>query len=243
MTQAIFITARLKSTRLPGKALIKVNKKPLIGYMIDRLNLNSDNPIYICTSTNVQDDPLEDLAKELSVECYRGSEEDVLQRYLDCAQHFSIDSMYITYADEPFVDIDLLKKSFEQMQTKEKIWIRNDDYLDGTFGYGFTFEGLQLVNNLKTTDENEVWGEMVSRMPLTTIKNESPYKFSKQNIRLTVDYPEDLEVFKILIKYLEGRSSDVSVPEIVRIYQENDLFRINGFRSSDYNKRIEEQSV
>ena len=78
-----------------------------------------------------------------------------------------------------------------------------DLYLDGTFGYGFTFEGLKLVNNLKTTNENEVWGDMVSKMPLTIIKNKSPYKFSKQKIRLTVDYPEDLEVFKVLAKELE----------------------------------------
>ena len=241
--EAIFNTARLKSTRLPGKALIEINKKPLIEYMIDRLQYNVEHPIYICTSTNPQDDPLENFAKKQGLECFRGSEEDVLQRYLDCAEHFSIDSIYITYADEPFVDIDLLKKSFEQMQTKEKIWVRNDDYLDGTFGYGFTFEGLKLVNNLKTTDENEVWGEMVSRMPLTLIKNQSPYSFPKKNLRLAVDYPEDLEVFKMLIKDLGDSNTQVSVPEIARIYQKHDLFQINGFRSSDYNKRIEEQSV
>ena len=241
--EAIFITARMKSTRLPEKALIDVYDKPLLSYLVKRLQSNSGYPIYICTSENIQDDPLEDFAKREGIGCFRGSEEDVLQRYFKCAEHFSINSVYITYADEPFVDINLLKKTFMQMKSKEKIWVRNDDYLDGTFGYGFTFGALKIINELKTTNENEVWGDMVSKMPLDIVKNHSPYSFPKDKVRLTVDYPEDLKVFKLLIKDLGRSFMQASLEEIIDIYSKNKLFEINGFKSKEYNKRIKEQSV
>ena len=73
------ITARLKSKRLPKKVLLEVLGKPLIVHMINRIKYAKNiDKIIICTSTNVQDDPLEEITKQENIYCYRGSEDDVL---------------------------------------------------------------------------------------------------------------------------------------------------------------------
>lgn len=239
----ILITARLKSTRLPGKALIDLNGRPLLAYQIERLRSHTDVPIVVCTSTNRQDDPLEKFAVEMGCVCFRGSEEDVLDRYLRCAEQHSIDRMYITYADEPFTDIDLLKITFRKMDRNEMVWVRNDAYPDGVFGYGFTRRALELINVMKTSEENEVWGEMVSRLPIKVVRNVAPYLTNKGAFRLTVDYPEDLEAMKRLMADLGERFRTIDIPELLNVYERLGLHKINGFRSTDYNLRLQEQSI
>ena len=239
----ILITARLKSTRLPGKALIDVNGSPLHSYLVNRIRKNTEKPIYICTSTNSQDNPLEDFANEMDCECFRGSEEDVLERYLSCSDKYGLDRIYIVYADEPFIDVELLRKTFDQMDPKEKIWVRNDEYIDGVYGYGFTHSALNLVNADKASNENEVWGEMVSKMPITIIRNKPDYTVDKNNIRLTVDYPEDLVAIKKLLSNIGESYKDIDIVKLCNLYEKMNLFDINGFRSTEYRQRIKEQAV
>ena len=243
MMDAVFITARLKSTRLPRKVLEKIKGKPLLSYQIDRLRHNSVQDIIICTSINSQDDPLEDLASELGVRCYRGSEEDVLDRYLSCADQFSVERAYIIYADEPFIDIHLLQQSLIQLNSSEPTWVRNDKYPDGVFGYGFTRKALDIINATKSSEENEVWGEMVSRMPIKIISNEPPYSTDKYSYRLTVDYPEDLQAMKKLMLHLGDDHCFISIPDLLKVYEDLELFNINGFRSENYHQRLRDQAV
>lgn len=239
----IFITARLKSTRLPRKALVDLNGRPLLAYQIERLRAACDIPLVICTSTHPQDDPLEAFAAEMGCLCFRGSEEDVLDRYLRCAEHFGIDRLYITYADEPFIDIDLLLDTFARMAPEEEVWVRNDAYPDGVFGYGFTRAALELVNAEKSTEVNEVWGEMVSKLPITIVRSTPPYATDKFAYRLTVDYPEDLVAMKRLMADLGDRYRSIAIPDLLVRYQALGLYEINGFRSADYHQRLREQAV
>lgn len=240
---AIAVTARLKSTRLPGKALVNIGGRPLLAYQVERLRGATDVPIVICTSDNSQDDPLVAFAAEMGCECFRGSEGDVLDRYFRCATAYDIQRLYITYADEPFVDTELLRKTFGQLNPEEKIWVSNDAYPDGVFGYGFTRAALEVVNALKTSNENEVWGPMVSRLPISIISNRPPYATDKFAYRLTVDYPEDLEAMTRLMAKLGESARTVDIPTLLGLYQDLGLFAINGFRSADYHKRLQEQSA
>lgn len=239
----IFITARLKSTRLPMKALVDVGGRPLLACQVERLRAACDIPVVICTSTHPQDDPLEDFAEEMGCLCFRGSEEDVLDRYLQCAEHHEVDRLYITYADEPFTDTDLLLKTIAQLKPAEKIWVRNDAYPDGVFGYGFTRAALTLINAMKSAEVNEVWGEMVSRLPITIIRNTPTYATDKFAYRLTVDYPEDLLAMRRLMGDLGDSYRTIAIPDLLRRYQELGLYEVNGFRSADYQQRLREQAV
>ena len=87
MNTTFLITARLKSTRLKNKIILKVKGKYLISHMIERIKKsNNINNIILCTSTNRQDDLLEKLSKEENILCFRGSEEDVADRLLKASK-------------------------------------------------------------------------------------------------------------------------------------------------------------
>ena len=84
MKVGYLVTARLKSTRLPRKLLLEIKGKSIISHMIDRLKLaNNVDEIIICTSTEDQDRPLGELAKENNVKCFFGNPDDVLARLLE----------------------------------------------------------------------------------------------------------------------------------------------------------------
>ena len=82
MKVVALIQARMKSTRLPGKILKKINNKTLIEILIERLKKSKGlDKIIIATSTDESNDILTDLISSLGVEVYRGSENDVLDRF------------------------------------------------------------------------------------------------------------------------------------------------------------------
>ena len=117
MKTAFLITARLKSTRLQKKILLEVAGKPLIVHMLDRIKraLTIDK-IIICTSTNPQDDPLEEIAGQEQVSCFRGSEEDVLVRLMEAAQSYGLKYFANITADCPMMDPLLIDRAVLEYQ-------------------------------------------------------------------------------------------------------------------------------
>lgn len=242
MTEAVIITARLKSSRLPRKVMIEVSGRRVIDYLILRLQANTDRKIILCTSTNPGDDELVDVARDHGIACFRGSEEDVIDRYHEACKAFGVSTFYIVYGDEPFVDIDTLNATFALLKHDQKIWVKNDRLPVGTFGYGMTFPAIEEINRNKTSDQNEVWGEMVSRMAIQMLHASEPDP-AHQDIRLTIDYPEDLQVFTALLGAVQERFSTISLPELIQLYRDLDLGAVNGHRSEEYNQRIKSQAT
>ena len=80
MKIGIITQARTTSTRLPGKVLLKINKKTLLEYHLQRLK-ESGLEVFVATTTNNEDDPIVDIAQQNKIKYYRGSELDVLKRY------------------------------------------------------------------------------------------------------------------------------------------------------------------
>ena len=110
-----FITVRTSSTRLPNKCLLPLGDETVISHVVKRAIAYGIEPI-ICTSTDKSDDILEEISKELGVKCFRGSLVNKLKRWLDCAEHFNVNSFHTIDADDPFFDgsemiasLDLLK--------------------------------------------------------------------------------------------------------------------------------------
>lgn len=240
---AIFITARLKSTRLPKKVLLKVNGKPIIQYLIDRLKHNTINKkIILCTSTNSEDNELENIARINNIGFFRGAEDDVLLRYYECATANEINNFYIIYGDEPFVDIELMEKTFDQLNLYSKVFIDNSNLVDGTFGYGLNYETINYINANKTSENNEVWGIMVSKMDIKRIVNSYlNFPYDPKSVRLTIDYPEDLVVFEKLIESIGDNYKDLTIVEFTKLYHDLNLFLININRNKDYTERIRQQ--
>ena len=205
MKTAFLITARLKSTRLPKKVLLKVQGKPLIIHMINRIrHAKNINKIIICTSTNAQDDPLEEIANQQKIDCYRGSEDDVIQRLLDAAKKFHLNYFANMTADVPMIDpflIDEIIESYNKLSV-DLVYPEND-----CFGacYIFKVSSLEKVCKTKNDTNTENWEKLFTsnreiKIHIFKVKSEGKNKFLKTSLDYFEDYIFIKKVFKELYK-------------------------------------------
>jgi spore coat polysaccharide biosynthesis protein SpsF len=239
MTITVLITARMKSTRLPKKALLSYKGKALIQYQIERLRSIVNIRIIICTSWLSQDDPLEDMANKTGVECYRGEPEDVISRYYNCTSNLNLNNFLITYSDEPFLDLSMIVETSKLVsKITGPVWVDNSKSIDGTFCYGLNKDAIEIMSKRKESINTEVWGPLAKKLNITRKTVPQNIKVNKKNIRLTIDYLEDYEVFKILAKKFFINKFDRSLDEIVDYYVKRNLYKINLFRTNDYQNRL-----
>lgn len=109
MSVCVFIQARMSSSRLPGKVLKTVGGIPILELIVKRLSASLClDELVILTSFEDSDRDIEILAKRLGVNCYRGSLDNVLDRFFAAAQKFPYDHYVRITADCPLVDPVLL---------------------------------------------------------------------------------------------------------------------------------------
>ncbi|MDP2928871.1 MAG: glycosyltransferase family protein, partial [Candidatus Omnitrophota bacterium] len=108
---AVIIQARLGSTRLPGKVLYKVMGKTILEYVIERAGkARSIEETIVATTTSSEDSQIADLADKSGARVYRGSEQDVLDRYYQAAKLFGIKHIVRITADCPLIDPEIVDK-------------------------------------------------------------------------------------------------------------------------------------
>src|SRR5688572_15146748 len=99
------------STRLPGKILEPIAGRPLLDHILGRLaTLRNPAKVIVATSDGVRDDVVATFCSERGVDCFRGSEQDVLGRYYECARLYRFDHIVRLTGDNPFVDIEELDR-------------------------------------------------------------------------------------------------------------------------------------
>ena len=218
MKTAILITARLKSTRLAKKVTLPILGKPMISHMIDRLKL-AERPeeIILCTSWVEQDDPLEQIAEQEGIQCFRDEPDDVLLRITHAAAHFGVDTVISCTADNPFVDpvfIDRLAG----------LHIENhNDYTSikglplGIASYAVSFPAMVKACELKDKEDTENWGGYFTETGVfqTGTLEVAESWLRRPDIRLTVDTPEDFALVTKIFADLYRKESLFSLSEIV----------------------------
>ncbi len=104
-----FLIARMDSSRLHGKCMIKICDKPLMELLVERVKSSRlIDRIIIATTSNLSDASLEDLAKKLNVSCYRGSPENVMERICNAAKESECEIIVELLGDNPLVHSDLI---------------------------------------------------------------------------------------------------------------------------------------
>jgi spore coat polysaccharide biosynthesis protein SpsF len=105
----VIVSARMNSSRLAQKAILQLSGVPMISFLLKRLKTSCKaDEIILATSYLNQDDPLEQIAKEESVKCFRGSLDDVVERYVEAAAAFDIDTVARVTGDCPFVNGEII---------------------------------------------------------------------------------------------------------------------------------------
>jgi spore coat polysaccharide biosynthesis protein SpsF len=223
------IQARLASTRFPRKIFAAFNGRPLIRYIVDHLQQSENiNRIIIATTVNPLDDELCQYCEDENILFYRGSEENVLKRFIETSHHFDCQDILRVCSDNPFIDIAKLNQQIELYFAKQA------DYC--TFA---AFDGTPII--LKPIG---LFAEMVSTTALNkafSLANEKKYFehvtffiYSHPEIfhiekillpeqintdyRFTIDYPEDLQFCQ---KISDEITTEINLTSIMRWMEMN----------------------
>jgi spore coat polysaccharide biosynthesis protein SpsF len=241
-TRAIgLITVRLSSSRLPQKALLPIGNKPLIEHVIRRAKENLKlglEKVVICTSTETEDDVFESIAQAQGVDCYRGSLQDKIARWQGAAHHFNADVVVAIDADDPFCDPELIGLALKQLEESgaDIVTADREGYVCGGFTHAMKSSVLDEICDLKDTTETEMTKPYLIESgrfkvePLVV-----PELFKDSSVRLTLDYPEDLEFFRKLFEEMNIEENTVPLREILQYLQDHPkLKEINFFRQGDF---------
>ncbi len=218
----IFIPIRLSNTRLPKKALKEINGIPVVKYLIERIKKSKKTRnVIICTTKNEKDDELVEFLKKENYMFYRGSESDILARYLDAAKKFDTDFIVSVDGDDIYSDPSYVDK---MISTYEKT---NADYIDmvnfpfGIASVGIKRDALMKVCELKKTDNTETGYRLFFHdekiFKVHKMKLEENIKFPKE-LRLTLDYQEDLDLAKKIISEL---GNDFHLEDVIELFEKN----------------------
>lgn len=229
MNIGIVIQARMGSSRFPGKILETIDNQEMLRYVIERLK-KTNLPIIVATTVSEKDDVLVAFLEKNNINYIRGSESNVLERYIDAATKYDLDIVCRICSDSPFVDPELLLNLH-----KEVLKTPHHDYWSyllnnkptvlshiGVFGEFARVAALRQINsNINTPSlykehvTNGLYNQPeVFRLYFKNIDN----VFKKfDEIRLTVDTPQDLENINYIVKHNEGliNKSAYEVCEIV----------------------------
>jgi len=206
LTCDIFIPIRLTNTRLPGKALKTINQKPIILYLLDRLKTcKKIRNIVVCTTNNSTDDPLVEKLHDYDIEIFRGSEKDILIRFLGAAKQFEPDLIINVDGDDIYSDPELVDYVVDEFHRTNADYI---DMFDFPFGFrmvGFSKSSLEQVCELKNTNDTETgYRDFFYKLPSLKI-HKIHFKDNKTfppELRLSLDYQEDLDFAKLIFKKL-----------------------------------------
>ncbi len=242
MKTAIFISVRNKSTRLPGKALLQIKGRTMIEHLIDRLKLAKlPNLIVLCTSTNSQDDSLAEIAEKNSIEYFRGSEDDVLYRYLKAGDKFNVDFAVIALGDATFVDPSYIDKTIEFFKKTDADFIKIPELPIGAFTYGLKIEAVRKVCEMKDASDTEVWGGYFAKPGIFNVRElkVKEEELRHPEIRLVVDYPEDFELIKEIYNRLYQERKTISLKEVMGLLKDHpELLEINRKAQEMYEANI-----
>ena len=227
--------ARMTSTRLPGKVLMEVLQKPLLGYQIERLrSIKSIDEMIVATTTNSQDDIIVELCEKWGVNYFRGSENDVLERYYLAAQQFNLDTVIRVTSDCPLIDPKTTDKILRRYLYESDQCDYFSNTVDRTFPRGldteiFSFERLKeaFINAKKNQEREHVTLYFYSNPEKFKIKQFRHHE-DLSHLRWTVDTREDFALIKIIIEALYPKNPLFDLAECLQFVKKNpDLASIN----------------
>jgi spore coat polysaccharide biosynthesis protein SpsF len=218
----IILQARMDSSRLPGKVIRKIGNKNILEYIFYRLGvLKHEAGIVLATSDSKADNIIEELCRNNNIRCFRGSLENVLERYYLCAKKYNFDHIVRLTGDNPFVDIEELDRLIDlHLNTKADYSSSINDLPVGIGAEIFTFESLErCYMNGKEKHHLEHVDEYILDNPgqfkISELK--VPPEKCRHDILLTVDTESDYQKASFIVE--NSRSAFINTQEAIRLAQ------------------------
>jgi len=232
------IQARMGSTRLPEKILKKVEGKEILAHVIERvLRSKMVDLIVVATTTSKKDDVIASFINNYvnnKIKLFRGSENDVLDRYYQAAKEYSADIIIRITSDCPLIDSDIIDKIVQEFIKQRDYNYISNTLINRTFPRGldvevFNFKTLETLKKVATTIEE--------KEHVTWYIKKHPEKFKTKNIinnkdlshlRWTVDEENDLKFIRKIYSRLYHKKNDFKTKDILKLLEEEpELSNIN----------------
>ena len=226
------VQARMGSSRFPGKVLKPLSGgHSLIGFLLARLSQSTAiDKIVIATTDREIDTPLADHVKKLGYDVFRGSENDVLDRYYHAALPYSPERVVRITGDCPLIDPALVSRVVEALKHRSADYSSNTNppsFPDGLDVEAFTFTSLKRAwLEAKAHPEREhvtPYLRNAERFNVANVQNET----DESSGRWTVDDPADYDVVRGVVARFGGRT-DFGWREVLALQQQQPaLFSMN----------------
>jgi spore coat polysaccharide biosynthesis protein SpsF len=218
---AVVLQARLDSTRLPGKALLLLEGKPLVFRVMEALNqIPSNLKILACPDDSVS--AFTHLAKDCGFEIFAGPKEDVLERYCQVIRRFGITHLIRATGDNPFVFTDAACAI-----NAEALALKADYSGYSSLPVGAGVESVSAANLLRAGEEAASPYDREHVCPYLYTHGElfklhrplAPLRWQSPDIRLTVDTQEDFDRALVLYTALKDEPLRYHGPTIINVYK------------------------
>ena len=227
------IQARMGSTRLPGKVLMKLAGKTALEHVIERVSkLKKINKIIVATSANAEDDKISELCQMLNIACYRGSENDVLDRFYQAAKEFNYSNIIRITGDCPMIDPDIIGQTIKLYEDEKLDYASN--VIPPTFPKGldvevFTFKALKKAwHKVKSGPQREHVTVYFWQNPKIFKQKHLLNKINLSLKRWVLDYEVDYEFLQKIFNDLYIVKPNFRLKDVLKFLEINpELEKIN----------------
>jgi glutamate-1-semialdehyde 2,1-aminomutase len=238
MRIVIAILAKMGSTRLSNKLVRDIGGLATIEYLIrGALQVRGVDQVVLATADLPENKILENIAKKWGVTCFKGAERDTLDRLYHAGRAYEADALLRLTGDNIIIDPSLIEALIREYKKGMPSIALATTCPPMTYPEGFSMEIVsmdalkRLHETLKDPDERAAF-----MIHLVSHEKEFPrktlsYKKDASHLRLTMDYPEDLEVIAKVIEHFRGVTS-FHVDEVVKFLEEHPkIAAINSHRT------------
>jgi len=236
MTRIVaIIQARTGATRLPNKVLSDICGKTMLERVVNRVARSKVDTVVVATSRNSMDDAIAGICQIKGWACFRGDEEDVLDRFYWAAIVYDADVIVRICADCPLIEPEIINAAIETFNYHKVDYVSNK--LEPSYPLGLDVEVFTFGALKRAFEEDKKWREHVtpyiylsnkfSLFPLTNIVNLSQFRW-------TVDTIDDLEFVRKIYGYF--RRDDFTWLQVLELLNKHPEW-------IEINKSVEQKSV
>jgi spore coat polysaccharide biosynthesis protein SpsF len=227
----VLILARLGSSRLEKKHMLKINDKPIIKHLIERISkCKTIRKIIVCTTNDPTDDSFVEYLKQQNILFFRGDNDDIVKRLIDASVYFETDIIVDIEGDKIYTEPDFVDNSVEIILNSDYDFImgsnnpnsvdHSDHSVAAVFPAVIRKSALIKLNTIKKEKNNQTGyreyftSNSIFKCKYMTLSNISIPK----NLRLTLDYAEDFEFAKIIFQKF---GNSFTFFELVKLINQN----------------------
>ncbi len=224
----IIIQARTGSTRMPEKVILPFyEEQSILDLLLEKVK-KAAVPVVLATTVNPSDDRICQLAEKHQVAVFRGSENDVLDRFISAARQFGFSKIIRVCADNPFLDLAGIKTLIAEFEKSDADYLGfqlagNKPSILTHFGFwaeAVRFDALEKAQQLTS---EKLYREHVTNFiycnPTLFKVNfipANPVVFMRTDVRMTLDTPEDFEIQQKIFAALTNENPNFAIREIIK---------------------------